>query len=108
MAFVVKKQLSLDFLGTEWHAAYINFTLPSLKESLDQSTPTEAEIEENPKKFTTEMIGFLESHFIDGKGWNGNELVDLTKDDIQELPSAVFAKGVELLSGAPSPNSSGD
>ncbi len=105
MAFVVKKKLSLDFLGTDWHAAYINFTLPSLKDSLSQSTPTQAEIEADPKKYTLEMIAFLEEHFIDGKGWNGNELVDLTKDDIQELPSSVFAKGVELLSGVPSPNS---
>ncbi len=105
MAFVVKKQLSLDFLGEGWHGAYINFTLPSLKVSLEQSTPTQEEIEADPKKYTLEMVTFLEEHFIDGKGWNGNELVDLTKDDIQELPSAVFAKGVELLSGAPSPNS---
>ncbi len=105
MAFVVKKQLSLDFLGEGWHGAYITFTLPSLKDSLAQSTPSQEEIEKEPKKYTLEMVKYLEEHFIDGKGWNGNELVDLTKDDIQLLPTEVFAKGIELLSGAPSPNS---
>lgn len=103
--FVVKKQLLLDFLGSEWHGAYITFTLPSLKDSINQATPSEEEIEKNPKKFTLEMISFLEEHFIDGKGWNGNELVDLVKTDIQELPSLVFAKAIELVSGTPDPKS---
>ncbi|MGI0134187.1 MAG: hypothetical protein ACREBW_04435 [Candidatus Micrarchaeaceae archaeon] len=105
MAFVVKKQLSLDFLGEGWHAAYITFKLPSLKESLDQSAPSQEEIEADPKKYTLEMVAFLEKQFIDGKGWNGSELVDLQKEDIAALPTIVFAKATEFVSGAVDPNS---
>ena len=105
MAFVIKKKLSLDFLGEGWHAAYINFTLPSFEDSLNQPNPTQEEIEADPKKYALEMSAYLEEHFIDGKGWDGTQLVDLEKEDIKRLPSTVFAKGVELLSGVPDPNS---
>lgn len=105
MAFVVSKKLPLDFLGTEWHAAYINFSLPSLKESLEQAVPTEEEITADPQKYTGQMVDFIEKHFLDGKGWNGSQLVDLTASDIQELPTIVFTKAAELLAGAVDPKS---
>jgi hypothetical protein len=105
MAFVVKKNFSLDFLGEGWQAAYINFSLPSLEESLQQASPSQEEIEADPKKYTLEMVSFLEEHFIDGKGFNGSQLVDLEKEDIKRLPTSVFAKATQLLSGAVDPNS---
>lgn len=105
MAFVVKKKLELAFLGEEWHAAYINFSLPSLKESLEQDIPSQEEIEADPKKYTKQMVAFAEKHFLDGKGFDGSQLVDLTAADIQEMPTIVFVEATKLLMGALDPKS---
>lgn len=105
MAFIVKKELKLDFLGEGWQAAYINFSLPSLKENLTQQFPSQEEIEANPQKYMTEMVAVLEKHFLDGKGFNGSQLVDLTAADIQELPTSVFVEASKLLNGVVDPNS---
>ncbi len=105
MSFVVTKKLDLSFLGTEWHAAYINFSLPGFQELLEQNSPTEEEIAQDPKKYTGEMIALLEKHFIDGKGWNGNQLVDLVASDIKELPMSVFTEATKLVTGTPDPKS---
>lgn len=107
MAFAIPKKMSLDFLGEGWHDAYINFSLPSLKESINQPTPTEEELNSDPKKYTSQMVAFTEKHFLSGKGWDGSQLVDLQASDIQELPPIVFMKATELLSGNIDPNSNG-
>ena len=106
MAFVVKKRFSLDFLGEDWKDAYIDFNLPSLKESLDQNLPSEDQIKEDPKKYTLQMVDFLEQHFVDGQGWDDSgKLVQLKKEDISELPQSVFGKAFIFLSGDIDPNS---
>lgn len=105
MAFIVSKKLDLGFLGEGWQGAYINFSLPSLKEGLDQNTPSEEEIKADPKKHTQVMVEFAEKHFLDGQGWNGSQLVSLVAADIQELPTTVFVEATKLLMGAPDPKS---
>lgn len=105
MEFIVKEKFPLDFLGTEWHDAYINFSLPSLEEDLAEEMPTEDDIKADPKGSTKQMVAKLESHFIDGQGWNGSQLVDLKVEDIRKLPTKVFVKATIFLSGAPDPNS---
>ncbi len=72
---------------------------------MDQDNASQEEIEKDPKKFANEMLVQLESHFIDGKGWNGNELVDLEKGDIGNLPAIVFSKATQFVNGAVDPNS---
>lgn len=105
MAFVAKKELKLDFLGEGWQSAYINFSLPSLKENLEQQFPSQEEIEADPKKYMSQMVAVLEKHFLDGKGFNGSQLIELTAADIQELPTSVFAEASKLLNGVIDPNS---
>lgn len=106
MAFTVKKRFSLNFLGDEWKDAFIDFTLPSLKESLDQDLPSEDQIKKDPKKYTLQMVSFLEQHFVDGQGWDDSgKLVPLKKEDISELPQSVFGKAFIFLSGDLDPNS---
>jgi len=105
MAFVVSKKLDLAFLGEGWQAAFINFSLPSLKESMEQDLPSEEEIQADPKKYTQKMIDFAEKHFLSGEGYNGTQLVPLQASDIQEMPTIVFVEATKLLMGAVDPKS---
>lgn len=105
MAFIVSKKLDLAFLGEGWQAAYINFSLPSLKEGLEQELPNEEELQADPKKYTKQMVAFAEKHFISGEGYNGTQLVTLQASDIQEMPTIVFVEATKLLMGATDPKS---
>jgi hypothetical protein len=105
MKFVVAKKLELDFLGEGWNGAFINFSVPSLKEIMSQDLPSEDEVKADSKKYSEQMITFAQDHFLNGKGWNGNQLVDLVAGDIQELPMNVFVEATKLLMGALDPKS---
>lgn len=99
MAFVVKKTLKLDFLGDGWQDAYLEFSGLTFKESrgfsekkFDENNPESAENLEF-------VITLLKTHFLGGKGWNGSELVDITTDDLEDLPVDAISKSVEALVG---------
>ena len=108
--FRVVKKLSLKFLGKEWGEAYINYQALSVKDIRDKF-PKFAKMD---TKNQDEVLGSIENilnllkeKFISGKGINEkNELVDLTKEDLEELPSEILSRSLSFLSqGATAPSS---
>lgn len=104
MGFLVKKKFDLAFLGDGWSGAYIIFSALTFKES--RGFANQQFDEENPQNEANLnfVIELLQAHFIEGKAYNGNDLVDLSKDDLEELPVDVITQAVELLVGGPSSN----
>lgn len=76
--FLIKKRLSLKFLGEGWDAAYINFT-PVTMDEVFELADLEGKVDKNDStpgiKAAKAVFAcgrkMLREHFIDGKGYGG-------------------------------------
>jgi hypothetical protein len=105
MAFVVKKKLSLDFLGDGWKDAYLEFSGLTFKESRGFTSQKFDEKNPDSDENLNFVINLLKEHFLTGKGYDGTDLIDIAKDDIEDLPPEAISKAVEALVGGPDPKS---
>lgn len=104
MAFPVRKELKLDFLGAEWAGAYIAYRALTFKETRGFSNLELDNENANSEQNMEAVLELLQGHFIEGKAYDGNQLVDLTVDDLENLPVDVIGKSVEALAGGISEN----
>lgn len=112
--FVVYKTLKLDFLGEGWQECYIKFNavpydvFANIREkyNLDFSTQAttaeeaQAELANDPEKAEKAnafVIKFLTDYFVEGKGYDGTEVIDIKKSDIKDLPMSVVNKASDFL-----------
>ena len=108
--FKVVKKLSLSFFGKEWKEAYINyqaFTVRDIRDKFPQFTKMDTKNQDEVLGSINHILGLLKDKFISGKGINDEgKLVDLTKDDLEELPSEVLSRSLSFLSqGVTAPSS---
>lgn len=93
MALVIKKRISLEFLGEEYKDSYLVLKAMSVTdyENLGKKTVKECIIE----------------RFIDGEIQQDEEKVKITKDTLQELPGEVFVKAFAAITGQIDPKYQG-
>lgn len=103
MTIVVTKRISLEFLGDEYKEGYIVLKSIPLKEyeSLQKDLSS---IGEKGTEAVAYIKKFIAGRFIEGKIPQGAEMVDLTTDNLEELPAEVFLEAMATLSGKTSPN----
>lgn len=104
MAFPVEKKVDLAFLGTQWAGAELTFSALTFKETRElagQNLDNPDKVAEN-MSFVTKFLG---DHFLQGKAWNGTQLVDIKATELEDLPVEVVNKAVEALTGQVSPKS---
>ena len=105
--YPVEKILKLDFLGDGWNTGaelvFSGLTFAQTKE-LAASVDDSDDSSKTEKNFDL-VVKFTKDHFIRGKAWNGTTLVDITKDDLVDLPVEVMNSAVKLLSGQTDPKS---
>lgn len=104
MAFIVKKKIVLNFLGEGWEDAYISFTPFTFGDNAEllklrkKISPTNGEVPDE-EDLTKDMLSLLRTHLIDGKGFDGEGLVDITGDNLTDLPIEIFAHIIKELQG---------
>lgn len=104
--FIVKKKIELNFLGEGWEDAYISLNAPSYGEIKEFAKKSQVKEGEKPDEgVIDEGITLLQTIFIEGKAFDGKELVDFTKDDITDLPIEAINKIFVALTGTVAPNS---
>lgn len=106
--FVIKKRVSLEFLGDEYKESYLvlrGIPLSEFQEILDETE----KIEDQPKKAVPFMLGVITERFIEGKFPNdAGELEAITKDDLSSFADAdVVITVFQRLSGQANPKSEG-
>lgn len=97
MAIVIKKKVSLDFLGEEYAKAYLVFKAVPVSEYGELLTKLDTTDRAETVKV---MVALLKKKFIEGKfpGDDG-ELADLTADDIEQLDEASLAECFAYATG---------
>ncbi|QNK82600.1 hypothetical protein [Nakamurella sp. PAMC28650] len=100
--FIVRKHVSLDFLGEDWKEAFIDY---NAFDSNDLLQISEISTDESDKTSSfRRMLELLKANFLDGKGVGVDGLVDLTQDDLSQLPIEIVNRSIEALNGSVSPN----
>ena len=103
--FVAYKTLKLDFLGEGWENAYLKFkdvpysVLTQMSEEYGTGY-TADELKNDPQKVkeaNTAGNKFLKDFFVEGKGFNGESLIEVTKDNLPDLPARALVKAVDFL-----------
>ena len=101
--FKLEKTFELNFLGDGWEESYIKFkalTVKDFKKVLDSIPLNIEELkQEEVLGAVDDAIKLLRDNFIEGKGLGADgKQVDITKDDLEELPPAVITKALGFLS----------
>ena len=94
---VIKKRISLDSLGDEYQDSYLTFKSISIGEA--ENIAKDAEIATNDKKASVFICETLTEKFIEGKFFDGKELVDLSKEDVKDIDIATCITLFEILTG---------
>lgn len=92
MALEVKKKVSLAFLGEDYSDSYI----------IVKSIP----IGEYEKLKGTVKDNVIK-YFVSGEIKQDSGMVEITKDNLLELPGEVFVEAFEQMTGTPDPKSKG-
>lgn len=107
MPFVVQRKLSLDYLGEGWAEAYILFSPLSYNDEvrLANARKDREKIISGDHEALTKVSDFLKDlikqKFIAGKGWDGSKLVDLTAEDVFEIPGGVVDRLIGMFDNSP-------
>lgn len=106
--FKVVKTIDLAFLGEGWNECYLKVNELSWDEITNMGNTygigefTREELladMKKAKKSNEKMTKFVESQFVSGKGFDGKSVIDITKEDVKELPGSVIIKAIEIITG---------
>lgn len=105
MAFVIRRKLDLSDSGEGWEGAYIIYTPLSFsqnKKLIDIQKYREklksGDIE-TVTKVNNMTFEIAKDGFVEGKGYDGEKLVDITKENLNELPDDMLTKLFKLITG---------
>ena len=99
--FTLSKRLDLARFK---EGAYLDFGLLSFGEIerlSDLNISSETTDQKEIKKAMEVAISLLEEKFISGKLPLGEELVDVTKEDLKDLPIEILTEAMSFLSASP-------
>ncbi len=98
MTLVIKKKVSLAFLGEGYEEAYLTFKSIPLKDY--QGVMDEMPKDEDNAKALELIIKYLKQYFVGGKFPDEEgKLQDVTKEDVDELDAETAIKCFQALMG---------
>lgn len=102
MALVVHKRITLEFLGEDYAEGYLVLQSVPMSEYGELVKASEKLAGDGLKslQFIQDQVV---SRFVEGKFPSDGKLVDLTKDNLPELPGEVFVEAMTQLMGSLSP-----
>lgn len=105
MTFVVRKRIDLSFMGEGWEQAYIILNPFTFEDNANLLAfrSTAGNIPKNQqeaRKSADDLLELFLGKFIEGKGYDGKQLIDITKDNVIKLPMEIITHTLSVLQGA--------
>lgn len=98
MTLVIKKRVSLEFLGEEYKEAYLVFKSIPLKDY--EAVIDEMPKDENNKEALKLIVKYLKKYFVSGKFPDDEgSLQDVTAEDVEELDADTAITCFQTLMG---------
>lgn len=104
--FTIKRKYSLQSLGDEWKDCYIDLnalTIRELNSDLSQLADLNTQNRKEVSQATGKVLEIIKSHFISGTGVVDGKVVEITKDDLEDLPAEVLGGILSFLSQGTQP-----
>jgi hypothetical protein len=93
MPFVLTKTLPLDRLGDDWKGCYMTFHEPTVSEMQRIASNSGGKLEKDLDS-TNEM---MRDCFVEGKAFNGTEIVNVKGDELKDLPYSIYKECLDFL-----------
>jgi hypothetical protein len=104
---VIKKRISLEFIGEEYADGYFIFKSIPLSE-YDKLTSDLDSIKDDNKKAIPFILAVLKDHFVEGKFPNdANELEEIGADDLEGIDQPTCLEIFQRLTGQGDPKVEG-
>lgn len=105
MGLVIKKRVSLEFLGDDYAEGYLVFTAIPTSDmvALQAKASKLQEKEDDATASLTFLTEEIISRFVEGKIPQDGKLVDVTKENLTDLSSDVFIEAWQQMNGKLSP-----
>lgn len=98
--FLIKKKISLDFLGDEYKECYIEFSSMPIAEYKEFVKKGEAVRKANENMRAVDlMTDKIKEHFLGGKLIGEEGLFDMAKEDIDQFDINVILKVFSYMTG---------
>lgn len=109
MSFVIRRKMDLSDVGEGWSGAYIVYTptrfsdkdklleIGKLKQKITSGDIPTIQVANNM------IVDIIKDCFVEGKGYDGKELVSITKENLKDLPDSLLTDLFRLVTGAPDP-----
>ena len=101
MKFDITKKVDLSYIDG-WKECYLEFAMPSYGDIKDFTKKGE------DSEMVDKGIQKLEDLFRGGKGMSEGKQVDITKEDIKDLPMDIITKSIQAISGEVDPKPQGN
>jgi hypothetical protein len=99
MALVIKRKVSLDFIGEDYIDSFLTFKAISVSEYEGLKADVE-KFEKDQSGSVEFIIDILKKHFLSGKGPNEkDEITDLVSDDINALDPVSLVEVFKAFTG---------
>lgn len=99
MALVIKRRVSLDFLGEDYKDCFLTFKSTPVGK-FEELQAKMATFEDKPAGSITFILNLLKDNFIVGKSLDENdELSDVTKDDLDNLDPGSLVACFQIFTG---------
>lgn len=102
--FVIKKKIDLSHYGEDWKDSYLIFKSLSYKDSLSLSDFKKDEDKlksgdsETIQRTSSTMMELLQKNFVSGKAPGEDGLVDISAQDLPEMPVEILHLVIEQFS----------
>lgn len=93
--FQLTQKIDLSEISEGWNDAYVEISLPSYGE-VQAVTQIDTS---NEAAGAEAMMNFIKDHFVSGQLPENGKLVDLTSDDVKDLPLPVIGRITQKLLG---------
>lgn len=102
--FVVKKKIDLSHLGDGWEGGFVTLSPFTFRDNeaiirLRTLVTSESISQEESQKASTEIVALLQEKFIEGMGFDGEKLVPITKENLEDLPMEIIVMILQTLQG---------
>lgn len=98
MAIVIKKRVSLEFLGEEYREAYLVFrAIPAI--DFDEVGTRLNEVEKDNASSVKIVLDVLKTYFLSGKFPDDAGLTDVNKEDLDGLDPISLTKCFQIFTG---------
>lgn len=99
MAFVLKERVNFASFSEDWKECYIEYISPDYAKVQEMQSIVAKSLEKKDENESFAVaVKFIEDLFISGKGFDGEKVVDLTKEDIKSLPVKLVLFATQQIS----------